>query len=296
MKKGIIKIRQNNKEKSTDNTQFSRTDIIRHNSLIQTHINGRICPHCQSHNVVSKGNYKGRKRYLCKECHKSYNDLTKTPFSGIHNHEKVIKYLECMLLGQSIRQSAKAVNISKSTSFEWRHKLLNKINKLPAPHMKNVMEVIEIKLPYSAKGQKAPIPVNLMNSKVSTVFICDRANNIDSNSIVAVRSSQNKIFKRIIQNNDIELLHHRHKLLNKIDTFHRNITTKNSTNNYSTITNVIEIVNKWMTWMERFNGVATKYLNNYLHWFDFLQNSRLKQNQANSFINLLLHHDKDELI
>ena len=61
-------------------------------SLQQTYINSRECPHCGSHHVLSNGNYKGRKRYLCKECGKSYNDLTKTPFSGIHDLNKILEY------------------------------------------------------------------------------------------------------------------------------------------------------------------------------------------------------------
>ena len=33
-----------------------------------------LCPHCLSADIFGHGDYKGRKRYKCKECKKTFND------------------------------------------------------------------------------------------------------------------------------------------------------------------------------------------------------------------------------
>lgn len=44
--------------------------------------NGQICPHCGSNSVVKNGKLKNSQRYLCRECGKSFNDLTKSVLSS----------------------------------------------------------------------------------------------------------------------------------------------------------------------------------------------------------------------
>ena len=41
------------------------------------------CPNCDKSQVVGHGNYKGRSRFMCKSCNKSFNDYTGTAISGI---------------------------------------------------------------------------------------------------------------------------------------------------------------------------------------------------------------------
>lgn len=82
------------------------------------------CPFCHSKEVVGNGIYKLRKRYRCKNCKKSYNDLTGTAFSHVRDKKKFNLYSEKLLMGKSIRQLAKEVNISPNTSFQWRRKIL----------------------------------------------------------------------------------------------------------------------------------------------------------------------------
>jgi len=42
-----------------------------------------LCPHCLSADIFGHGSYKGRKRYKCKQCKKTFNDFTGTAISGI---------------------------------------------------------------------------------------------------------------------------------------------------------------------------------------------------------------------
>jgi len=45
--------------------------------------NGLACATCGSMSVKRNGTYKARQRYLCKDCGKSFNDMTASPLSAI---------------------------------------------------------------------------------------------------------------------------------------------------------------------------------------------------------------------
>lgn len=270
------------------NTQNSRTLDIPSYSVHQTYINSRECPHCGSHRVVSKGNYKGRKRYLCRSCGKSHNNLTNTPFGGIHDLDKLQKYLSCIIDGDSIRKAADCVNVSISTSFKWRHKLLDAFNRLPPPRMKNVKEIMELKLPFSNKGQRTPISIKTRISKVSALFVCDRTGKLDSDSIPYSLRDKNPLLKRIsnISDQHTEIIYSSNvKGINQI--LHNNLKKAKNSSGYTNAELINQTINSWKAWMKRFRGVSTKYLRNYLHWFDFLDNSTLQDDQTSSFIELL---------
>jgi hypothetical protein len=54
---------------------------------------------------------------------------------------------------------------------------------------------------------------------------------------------------------------------------HIRIPRGNHKNDVYHISHINGIHSKFEKWMERFNGVATKYLDNYLHWFKWLESS-----------------------
>ena len=49
---------------------------------------GLNCPHCGSEHVNRRGTYRGRRRYSCKDCMRTFNDMTATPMAGTHMLEK----------------------------------------------------------------------------------------------------------------------------------------------------------------------------------------------------------------
>jgi transposase-like protein len=294
MKQSVSNNLNSNLDIAVSNKQESITLNIEKDSLIQTFINGRQCPHCHSLQVVCTGNYKNRKRYKCKECGKYYNDLTKTPFGGLHKLSKIEKYIDCMIDGLSIRKSAKITGISLATSFKWRHRLLEKIKHLPSPKMKKVVELAEIVKDYSAKGQRKPISKKLKNAKVSVIFANDRKEHIDSESIMHTKRLKCKIFDRIQDSlaTDSLIVSPDNHTFTKLTATCKNILSASSISKYKQNNMVTKKVGEWNGWMLRFHGVATKYLTNYLHWFNYLQNSKNKRDRNHTLINLLLHHDQ----
>jgi transposase-like protein len=48
-----------------------------------------LCPHCKSNDIYGHGVYKGRKRFKCKDCKKTFNDYTGTAISGIKKNGRI---------------------------------------------------------------------------------------------------------------------------------------------------------------------------------------------------------------
>lgn len=86
---------------------------------------GLGCLHCGSTAVKRNGKYRFRQRYLCKDCGRTFNDMTNTPFSGSRYPDKWMKYIEMMINGLTLPKIAEQLNIHISTAFYWRHKVLN---------------------------------------------------------------------------------------------------------------------------------------------------------------------------
>jgi transposase-like protein len=264
----------------------SKTYKIENHSIHQTYVNGRQCPHCKSRNVVSNGNYKGRKKYKCKDCNKNYNDLTGSPFSGIHNLSKMNNYISCMVDGKSIRKSSSEVGVSISTSFFWRHKILKMIDKLPKIKLKEVIELDEFKIAFSSKGRKRSPTKDEMSRKVSVTFGSDRTGKLLAVSDKISANNCNKAIEFWIDKlSKHQLIFKPKRIFTKLESDYVKKTKLNAE-----ISNVKKSINIWRVWMKRFCGVATKYLSNYLHWFEFLRNSESKKDKVESLINILLHH------
>lgn len=87
---------------------------------------GKVCPHCSAETVSRNGKYKGKQRYICKCCNKTFTDFTNSAtYKSRKSLDKWLKYAKCMIAGYSIRKSAKIVEINIATSFFWRHKILD---------------------------------------------------------------------------------------------------------------------------------------------------------------------------
>ena len=78
-----------------------------------------LCPHCLSAEIFGHGAYKGRKRYKCRQCRKTFNDFTGTAISGIKKVDKFQEYLELTVESITIRKAAKKLGVNMKTIFDW---------------------------------------------------------------------------------------------------------------------------------------------------------------------------------
>ena len=61
------------------------------------------CPYCQSTDIYGHGQYRGRARYKCKTCPKTFNDNTGTAVSGIKKIAEFQSYLNLLIESVTIR-------------------------------------------------------------------------------------------------------------------------------------------------------------------------------------------------
>ena len=156
--------------------------------------NGEACVYCDSTAIVKYGRVGKAQRYRCKECGKTFNTLT---FSSL-SYSKLpldlwVHYVQCLISGYSIRQSAKAVGICVKTSFYMRHKLLDCIRAyIGVGHVEGIVELDETMVALSRPNYK-----KYQFLCVSTYYIyllCYYTKNEDTNNSILVFSVVESLF------------------------------------------------------------------------------------------------------
>lgn len=255
------------------------------------------CPHCNSIDIVKYGlNALKNQRYKCKDCGKYFCNRTNTPMSyskKTMNHW--FEYFRLMCSTKSIRYCAEELKINIATAFQWRHKILNSVMpKLPSK-LNGIIEIDEIFFAESFKGnhtkdknfqiQRPPIMRKMTLSqwmdtnKVSVLCCKDRTKSMYSR--VADRSRTrtarmitilgNKLPKGSIlcTNNNLGYVGLAKQLncqLYKMRDFRE---VKDGQYH-------IQNANAFGMYIKRtinfqFRGVATKYLNFYLSWLQWIE-------------------------
>lgn len=257
------------------------------------------CPHCQCFDIYGHGVYKSRKRYKCKSCAKTFNDLTGTAMDGIKKVDEFQDYLVLMIQSLSIRKASKKLGVNVKTIFDWRHKLLSCLSILNGEEFTGIVECDDKQLDINNKGSRdlerksykrpsdRPTKRGVSNDKISIMVATDRNNNpmmriakigrIDADSVentigplikpenVLCSDSHPSIIKWAKEK---ELEHH---------TF---IASKHIKDKCYHVQHVNSIDNRYERWIKPFYGVSTKYLSGYLNWFVFLQKVKNSHSQV----------------
>ena len=102
----------------------------------------KICPSCNSNNIVKNGHIKRKQRYLCKDCSTSFGSNNQlVTYRSRQNEETWIKFIDCVLKEKTLLETSKIINVSKTTCFNMRSKLLK---ALPAYDIKYLNEISNI--------------------------------------------------------------------------------------------------------------------------------------------------------
>lgn len=282
---------------STGQTEVSRLKAEIHQ------VHKRHCPHCQGHMVFANGRNKGVQRFRCKECGKNFSENTGTSIANLKKCHLWKVYIGHMFNGHSIRECAKLTGISIQTSFDWRHKVLSSLQSLSPGKFDGITESDDIFFNYSEKGSKsltrAPrkrgnhgIRQGISEDKVAVILTCDRKTNkdlkvakrgrirkkdlekalsgkLDSSSVLCTDSHRSYTAFAKAEGITHQKLHARKKQYVKDKIYH--------------VQNANQTTQALRKWMAGFNGVATKYLQNYLSWFMVLEQMKGKTNQLKEF-------------
>ena len=249
---------------------------------------GFLCPHCGTTHIVRHGTYKGKQRYLCRNCNATFSDMTNTPMSRTKFPEKWSPFVECMLKGYSLRKSAEIVGVSYVTLFYWKHKILEALKKTNNIPFEGIVEMDETFFLYSEKGKK-----HIMNRKprkrggkakhrgTGTEQVCvlvarDRSKHTVSQVAALGRINMNKV-NHIVGSyfNNMNILctdglKGYTTFADSKDMDHYELIQHRTYKGIFHIQNVNSYHSRLKRWVNRFNGVASKYLDNYLAWFKFL--------------------------
>lgn len=251
--------------------------------------NGMFCPKCGFTNVIKWGKRKDMPRFKCKDCGKTFTLTCKTAFFSAKKDLKTYeKYLQLMNDGfNSIRKSAKKCRISVQTSFQWRQKFLDVLKPMmDGIKLNGIVEADETFMPISYKGAKElprephkrgtkakkrglsiekvciPCAVSMNRLSVSLISNLGKVSTADITNVLG-----NHIEEDTMLFTDCEKSYIPFAKSNHIDLFqcktnkeHKGIANIQHINNYHSM---------FKRFMKPFNGVATKYLNNYLLWHNF---------------------------
>lgn len=250
-----------------------------------------LCPHCFSTEILGHGTYKGRKRYKCKQCKKTFNDFTGTAISGIKKVDKFQEYLELTIESITIRKASKKLGVNMKTIFDWRHKLLSSIATMNGSSFSGIVECDDKQLNINEKGKrnldrdsyKRPsdrkTKRGISNDKVSIMVAADRKGNPVMRVAKMGRIDTESIEKTIgdLINCDNVLCSDAHPSIiswakSKELEHHTFVaSSQHIKNKCYHVQHVNSLDNLYERWIKPFYGVATKYLPQYLNWFVFLE-------------------------
>ncbi|WP_445737904.1 IS1595 family transposase [Mariniflexile sp.] len=269
------------------------------------------CPHCESIDIYGHGTYKSRKRYKCKSCTKTFNDLTGTAMDGIKKVEKFQDYLVLMIESMSIRKASKKLEVNVKTIFDWRHKLLSSLSILNGEEFSGIVECDDKQLDINNKGgrelernpYKRPsdrqAKRGVSNDKVSIMVATDRNNNpmmriakvgrIDTESVEKTMGALIKPENVLCSDSHPSIIKWAKEKEVEHHTF---IASKHIKNKCYHVQHVNSIDNLYERWVKPFYGVSTKYLSGYLNWFVFLQKIKNSRSQIADIARIIVKNAK----
>lgn len=253
---------------------------------------GVCCPHCGLVDVKKNGKTKtGHQRFMCQGCHKSFTYATRTIFHGAKMPlETYLRYVHCMMHGMTVRASAYECWISKNAAFFLRHKILDALQEMQSKvTLDGIVEADETFFRISYKGNHSeskhfqmPREPHMRGERakkrgISLEKVCvPCAVNRDGKSVARIanlgRASVNSITSVLGGHiaPDAVLCTDKHNAYVGFALREGISLLQLKSNRRVHGTLGIQHINGYHSqlknFMERFHGVATKYLNNYLVW------------------------------
>ena len=130
------------------------TDIGACAALIEQAAAGKCCPHCGGARAHRCGQASDLQRWRCLACGRSYNALTGTSLAHLRHKEHWLPYLQCLLGSRTVRTSADAVQVHRTTSFRWRHRMVAGFIRERPARLAGMVEADETYLLESQKGSR----------------------------------------------------------------------------------------------------------------------------------------------
>lgn len=265
-------------------------------------ITKKSCPYCGTYKVHKRGKQNNVQMYKCSDCTKWFSSTTGTPLWDIKRKDKWQSYLNCMQQGMSIKKTAKEIGICIQTSFNWRHKILSVLNKEVPEKLSGRVECDELELPLSNKGDKhltrkarkrsSDFVRNTKTKEVTTVQVISAIDENNQTYFKAIETKRvtakqlNKTLGKKLDKN-VTLITDKHPsyrpfVKSKATIKHKTVKSNEHVDSGDKNVNLQKVNNQHKQlrqFLDRFNGVSSKYLQNYLNWYAY---GKQMENFANS--------------
>ena len=245
---------------------------------------GTSCPHCRSEHVRRHGQANGLQRYRCVECRRTFNALSGTPLSGLHQREKWLGQAEALRDARPLRTVAQELGIHIGTAHRWRHRFLACPQAAMPAALVGIAEVDETMFLLSFKGQRTlprkarkrggkAAKRGLSHEQVPVLVARDRAGVTADCVLTATDAVTLAAALKPFVRDDLVLCTDGSGALaaaaRQLGVEHHaiNLSAGIRVNGAWHIQNVNAYHSRLKTWVRKFNGVATRYLANYLGWF-----------------------------
>ena len=253
------------------------------------HFHEPCCPACQADRPYRWGRQAGLQRFRCRACKHTFTAVSGTPLARLRRKAQWLNYSAALIQGLSVRASAKQCGIDKNTSFRWRHRFLAMPAATKANRLQGIVEADETFFPYSCKGQrhldrpprKRGKQIHARGTgkdQVPVLVVRDRSGATADFKLTAINQEAIEPPLRAVLANDAIFCSDGaavyRTVAHKLGITHRPV---NLSAGIRVIAGVYHIQNvnaydsRLKQWMERFHGVATKYLENYLGWRRWLE-------------------------
>ncbi len=262
------------------------------------------CPHCSSKKVYKRGKQKGVQMYKCNECNKWYSETTGTPLYDIKLKNKWQSYLNLMEQGIPIKKIAKRLEISIQTSFDWRHKILSSLSQFTPTELSGEVECDELELSQSEKGNRnlgrkprqrgTDFKRNQGKEKITTVQVVTAVERKGEKYLKAVETKRlsKKDIEKVFEN---KLAENTTLITDKHSSFrayakdnplikHKTLLAKDHVDKKDSSIHLQKVNNthkQLRDFLKPFNGVSSKYLQNYLNWYAYIDKIKVSKTVLN---------------
>ena len=256
------------------------------------------CPYCASEKVYKRGKQNNVQMYQCQTetCKKWYSETTGTPLWDIKLKSKWQGYLRCMEQGMTLKATAEELKICIQTSFDWRHKILSSLSKFVPKTLSGVVESDEFEIALSHKGQRN---LDRKPRKRGTDFKRNTEEEVTVVQVVTAVERGGETYLKAVESKRLTtqeitqafdgkltdgtlLITDSHKSYKKFAKEnpaikHKTFIAKDHVNKEDKNIHVQTVNNKHKKlklFLVPFNGVSSKYLQNYLNWFAYAEKLR----------------------
>jgi len=184
----------------------------------------------------------------------------------------------------SVRKAAIQTGISKNSSFTWRHKFLSSLETRTIVNEAGKIATADIiKLKYSAKGRKKEAEKHCTPSK-TIVLLKNRQ--LELHKLPPIKQVRHtaEIFTK--NRSSYFAVKANKTITSGIMHSPAAIKIKDKHITEPLKTQVKQNIQKLQDWMQRFRGVATKYLQQYWNWYTTLNNLVELKTENNQFCKL----------